>query len=151
MRHLILSHEFLCQLDIFFLHDRPWISPWIKSIFNKLDITCHVFASQLSSHCDLIACRLWRLQQNVQRARLEDHVWRSSLIESSIDLLCRVRNKIIYALSWRTVSELTGVLFWCNKHQITLLWAHRQFAMRVHTLFYIIYWNKPLVSSHGIR
>ena len=24
---------------ISFLHDQPWISPWIKSIFNELDIT----------------------------------------------------------------------------------------------------------------
>ena len=51
-----------------FLHDRPWISPWIKSISNELDITCHVFASQLSGHCDVIANRLWRHQQNVKRA-----------------------------------------------------------------------------------
>ena len=28
-----------------FLHDRPWISPWIKSISNELDVICHVFAS----------------------------------------------------------------------------------------------------------
>ena len=40
---------------LYFLHDRPWISPWIKSTSNELDITCHVFASQLSGHCDFIA------------------------------------------------------------------------------------------------
>ena len=28
-----------------------------------------------------------------------------------MDLLCRVRNKIMYVLSWRTVSALTQVLF----------------------------------------
>ena len=28
-----------------FLHDRSWISPWIKSISNELDNICHVFAS----------------------------------------------------------------------------------------------------------
>ena len=33
-----------------FLHDRPWISPWIKSIYNELDIIIHVFASRLSGH-----------------------------------------------------------------------------------------------------
>ena len=38
-----------------------------KSISNELDITCHVFASQLSGHCDVIANRLWRHQQNVKR------------------------------------------------------------------------------------
>ena len=53
---------------LYFLHDRPWISPWIKSISNELDIICHVFASQLSGHCDVIANRLWRHQQNVKRA-----------------------------------------------------------------------------------
>ena len=51
-----------------FLHDRPWISQWIKSISNESDITCHVFASQLSGHCDVFANRLWRHQQNVKRA-----------------------------------------------------------------------------------
>ena len=44
-----------------------------------------------------------------------------------MDSLCRVRNKIMYVLSWRTVSVLTRVLFLClfpsllrnsrNKHQ----------------------------------
>ena len=44
-----------------------------------------------------------------------------------MDTLCRVRNKIMYVLSWRTVSALTRVLFWYlfpsllrnsgNKHQ----------------------------------
>ena len=37
------------QLKNTFFHDRPWISPWIKSISNELDITCHVFAS--SAEC----------------------------------------------------------------------------------------------------
>ena len=46
------------------LHDRLWISPWIKSISNELDITIHVIASQLSGHCDPISNRLWRHQQN---------------------------------------------------------------------------------------
>ena len=47
-----------------FLHDRPWISPWIKSISNELDIIIHMTASQLSGHCDVISNRLWRHQQN---------------------------------------------------------------------------------------
>ena len=44
-----------------------------------------------------------------------------------MDSLCRVRNEIVYVLSWRTVSVLTRVLFWYlfpalrrnswNKHQ----------------------------------
>ena len=51
-----------------FLHDRPWKSPWMKSISNELDITCHVLSSQLSGYCDAIANQLWRHQQNVKRA-----------------------------------------------------------------------------------
>ena len=51
-----------------FLHDRLWISPWIKSISNELDITCQVFTSQLCGHYDVIASRLWRHQQNVQQS-----------------------------------------------------------------------------------
>ena len=42
-----------------FLHDRPWI----KSI-----TIFHAIASQLSVHCDAISNRLWRHQQNVNRA-----------------------------------------------------------------------------------
>ena len=49
-----------------FLHDRLWILPWIKSISSELDITCHIPASQLSGHCDIIANRLWRHQQNIK-------------------------------------------------------------------------------------
>ena len=47
------------------LHDRPWIAPWIKSIFNKWDIIFQVIASQLSEYCNVINYRLWRHQQNV--------------------------------------------------------------------------------------
>ena len=38
-----------------FLHDPPWMRPWIKSISNELDITVHVIVSQLSRHCDVIS------------------------------------------------------------------------------------------------
>ena len=41
-----------------FLHDRSWISPWIKSLSNELDITIHVITSQWSGHCDVINNRL---------------------------------------------------------------------------------------------
>ena len=44
---------------LLFSHDRPWTSPWIKSISN---------ASQLSGHCDVIINRLWRHQQNESTA-----------------------------------------------------------------------------------
>ena len=56
----IINHDFL--------HDRPWISPWYKSISNEWDIIIHLIASQLSGHCDVISNRLWRHQQNENRA-----------------------------------------------------------------------------------
>ena len=97
-----------------FLHDRPSISPWIKSISNQLDITCHVFASQLSGHCDVIANRLWRHQPNVRRAsETRGLCVKILVIASFMDSLCRVRNKIMYVLLWRTDYALTRVLFWC--------------------------------------
>ena len=124
------------MLTFMFLHDRPWISPWIKSISNELNISCHVFASQLSGHCDVIADRLWGHQQNVMRASETRGLCVKILVLASfMDSLCRVRNRIMYVLS-----SNTRVLFWClfyYKHQITLLWVHKQFATRVHTLFSI--------------
>ena len=110
------------------LHDRPRISPWIKSISKELDITIHVIASQLSGHCDVIRTRLWRHQQNVDWAsEPRDGVWGSSFLSSFMGSLCRVRNELMYVLSWQTVYALTRVLFWClfpsllrnsgNKHQ----------------------------------
>ena len=124
-----------------FLHDRPWILPWIKSISNELDITYHVIASQMSGHCDGISNRLWRHQQNKHRAS----VTRGRCVKLVVFIViygfvmsCHVRNKIMYVLSWRTVSALTRVLFWNlfpsllrnsgNKHQ-----------------------NNPLVSAETVR
>ena len=113
---------------VIFLHNRSWISPWIKSISNELDITCHVFASQLSGHCDVIANQLWRHQQNIRRAS-EPPGWcvKILLLASFMGSLCRVNNKIMYVLLWRTVYAPTWALFWClfpsllrnsgNKHQ----------------------------------
>ena len=60
--------------NLILLNDRSYISPWIKSISNVLDINCHVFASQLFGHCDVIANRLWRHQQTVKRAS-ESREW----------------------------------------------------------------------------
>ena len=98
-----------------------------------------MIAPQLYSHCDVINNRLWRYQQNENcaretRGRCEKIVVLSSLIDS----LCRVRNRIMYVLSWWTVSALTWTLF-CylfpplhrnsgNKHQ-----------------------NNPLVSAETVR
>ena len=51
-----------------FIHDRPWISLWIKSISNKLDIIIHLIVSQLSHYCDVYSNWLWHHQQNEDRA-----------------------------------------------------------------------------------
>ena len=51
-----------------FLYDPPWISLWIKSISNELDITNLMITSQESGHCDVIRNRLWRHQWNENRA-----------------------------------------------------------------------------------
>ena len=60
-----------------FIHHRPWIWPWIKSISNELDIITHAIASQLSGDGDVISNRLWCNQQNVHQARV-DNVFLSS-------------------------------------------------------------------------
>ena len=63
----IWLYSLQCCMDYHvFLQDRPWISPWIKSI--ELDITFHTIVSQLSSHCDVISTWLWHHQQSVDRA-----------------------------------------------------------------------------------
>ena len=137
-----------------FLHDRPWISPWIKSISNELDITCHVFASQFSSHCDVITDRLWRHQQNVMRASEPWGLCVEILVSASLmDSLCRVRNEIIYVLLWRTDYALTRVLFWClfpsllrnsgNKHQNNPLVS--AWTFRHASTYIIIYISRPLM------
>ena len=74
------------QLILMFLHDQPWISPWIKSMSNDLDIIIHVIASQLFCHCVVISNWLWRHRQNenwacvthrrcVQDRRFYRHLW----------------------------------------------------------------------------
>ena len=88
-----------------------WISPWMKSISNELDITIHVIASQLSDHCDVISDRLWHHQKNGNRAGETRGRYVKIVVSSSfMDSLCHVRNKALYILLWRTVSVLTRVL-----------------------------------------
>ena len=96
-----------------FLHDRPWKSPWMKLISHRLDITFNVLAlvaSKLSGNCDVTSNRVWRHQQNVNRANKKRI--RCMMIVVSIVMYgsaCRGKNRIMYVLSWRTVY----VLVWC--------------------------------------
>ena len=135
-----------------FLHDQPWISPWIKSISNELDITIHVIAFQLSGHCDVINNRLWRHQQNENRAS-ETRWWCVKIVVCIViylDSLRRVRNKLMYVLPWRTVSALTRVLFRClfyNKHQNNPLASAGSVR---HSSIYIILDILTFKSSFGV-
>ena len=86
--------KLMTMYDNQFLHDWPWVSPWIKSICNELDITCHVFLSQLSGHCDIIANRLWRYLQNVKQASdTRGCCVKILVLASFMESLCRVRKK----------------------------------------------------------
>ena len=75
-----------------FLHDRPWISPWIKSISNELDMTIHVITSQLSGYFDVIKNRLWHHQQNVNPAR--GRCVKIVVFIVILSSLCRVRTQL---------------------------------------------------------
>ena len=99
----------------------------------------HVIASQLSRYCDVISNRLWRHQQNEDRAsKARGRCVKMSFLSSFMDSLYCARNKLIYVFSWRTVSVLTWMLFLClcpsllrnsvNKHK-----------------------NNPLVSAETVR
>ena len=115
----------------FYILTRPGqISPWTKPIW--------------SGYFDVIGNRLWRHQQNVNRAsERRGRCVKIMDLSSFMDSLCRVRNKIMYVLSWRTVYALTSyrVLFWClfpsllrnsgNKHQninrtLSSMWYYSQ-------------------------
>ena len=100
-------------------------------------------------NCDVIS------RTNTERVRHGDDVWKSSYLSSFLDSLCRVRNKIMYVLWWRTVSALTWVLFWClfpsllrnagNKHQNNpLVSAETVRHSSIYIILYITFDNVPL-------
>ena len=98
----------------------------------ELDITIHVIVSQLSGHCDVISDRLWRHQQNENRAsETLPRCVRIVVLSSLMDALCRARNKIMYVLSWWTTLSLES--YFGKKKKLS--WALKQFVTRVHTLF----------------
>ena len=142
-----------------FLHDRPWISPWIKSISNELDIAIHVIASQLSGQCDVIGNRLWRHQLNENWvSETRKRCVKIVVLSSFMDSFCCVRNKIMYVLLWRTVCALTRVLFWClfpellrnsgNKHQNNPLVSAE--TVRHSSTYVILYVNHVLSSINHV-
>ena len=55
--YIIISY-WIYIIYLTFLHDRPWIPPWIKLISSELGMTIHVIASQLFRYCDVISNQL---------------------------------------------------------------------------------------------
>ena len=125
---------------VMFLHDRPWISPPIRLISNELDTTIDVIASQWSGHCDVISNQLWRHRQNVNRtSETRGRCVQIVVLSPFMYILCRVTNKIT-SLDEKCVSWLKfhfGVYQINTK--ITLSWAHKQFATRVHNYTILIF------------
>ena len=55
LRHIpwdlsVEGDSWITNINALFLHERPWIPLWIKSIFNKLNIIFHLLPSQLPCH-----------------------------------------------------------------------------------------------------
>ena len=110
-------------------------------------------ASQLSGHCDVISNLLWHNQENENQAS-ETRGRSVKLVVFIViyDSLYCVRNKMMYVLSWRTISALTRVLFWYlfpsllrnsgNKHQNNPLVS----AETIHhsSTYIILYLLKPM-------
>ena len=94
---------------------------------------------QLSCYCDVISNRLWRHQQNEDRAsETRGRCVKIVVLSSFMDSLCRVRNKIMYVLSWRTVSAPTRVLFWYLFPELVRNSGNKN-------------QNNPLVSAETVR
>ena len=105
-------------------------------------------ASHLSGHYDVTSNRVWRHQQNVNRVRgTRERCVKIVVLLSFRDLLCRVRNIIMYVTEWWTVYALNRVLlcfYFQTNPKITILRMHKDFSTRVLTLFYI--WSSQTVS-----
>ena len=126
-----------------FLHHRRWIWLGIKSISNELDTDFHVLASQLSHH----AMHLWRNHQSIVTSLAKSkqsgrHTGGANVIvflSLFIGSLYRVRNKqCMYCRDEVLMHSLEGYVgAYITNTQITLKWAHKQFATPVHPLFFI--------------
>ena len=97
-----------------FLRDLLWISPWIKSISNELDITIHVITSQLSGHCDVIGNRLWRHQQNEN--------WASEARERCVKIIVfiGIYGSVMSCKKWNNVCTLPTNCF-CTHSSVILV------------------------------
>ena len=91
----------------YLLHDRSWISRWIKSRSNISFCICprnNCNIMHCATDCDVIT----RIRTHWVRHGID--VWRSRVRSSFVASLCCVRNELIYVLWWQTVFALTRVL-----------------------------------------
>ena len=106
--------------------------------------------------CDVIN------RMKTERMRHGDGVQSSSFLSSFMNSLYCARNKIMYVLSWRTVSALKcyfGVYFprcFATREintEIILSWALKRFISQVHTLFSMTVTNtfKNVHISHFVQ
>ena len=110
---VLLQQRHMVILKCSYSTGHEWISLCIKTISNELDITFQVIASQLFGHRDVISNRLWRHHQNVNRANKTQGRCVKIIVFIIIYGFVMSWNKLMYVLSWQTVSVLTQVLFWC--------------------------------------
>ena len=141
-RVLVHTHSwvFFCEFKEWskFLHDQPWISPWIKIMSNELDIIIHVIASQLSIHCQQLI--VMSSAEN-KLSKWDTRMMKIKVLSSFMDLLCCVRNKIIYVNSWRKVYVPTWALFCCLFPSLPRNVASHIEPCQNRTQIYITVWH----------
>ena len=93
-----------------------------------------MIASQLSGHCDVICNRLWRHQQNENRASA---TWGRCvklvvcIVIYGLVVSCKKKNNVCILVTNHFCAHSSG--------KITLSWALKRFVTRVHTLFPITF------------
>ena len=151
----LLRRTSICKVkNTYFLYDRLWISPWIKSIPDELDISIHMIVSQLSGHRDVISNRLWRLQQNVNRtSETRDRPVKTAVFIGICGFVmsCKKWNMVCTLVTNCLCVHSSVILVFIPlvpreiNIKITLSWAHKRFATPVHSLFYI--WILSITSG----
>ena len=105
----------MCSVNIpNFLLDWPWISLWIKSISNELDITIHSIASQLSGHYDVISNRLWQHQNENQAS--ETWGWCVKIVAFTV-----IYGFVMSCKKWNNVCTLMTNFFGAHSSVILVL------------------------------
>ena len=134
----LFGRNYLMHVQVIFSHDRRWISPWMKSMSNEVDITIHVIASQLSGHYDVISNRLWRHQRNESRAsetrgRCKKIV--IFIVIYGLVMSCKEWNNVCTFVTNCFATFVTNCFATREINtKITLSWALKQFVTRVRTL-----------------